>query len=461
MNNIIKSLSLLSIIWASSAIHADAQMVKGVIADTTLSKRAYIVYNPEKGGSQFDGVETKLEVDAKGQFTFDAKKLGDRTFCPAFLYLGDNSEHQFMLTPGSTLNIKVNKKDGKPQVSFSGKYADASYFMKHYGEGYDFDLFFPYGGKPDLLKGQDRKQVLEEKYQALVKEVKKVKNEELRQFLTQLNEDGHNNFLLRLLPKGSSEKKELLSKVDVNNWIGLYNYLPQWKISASVDAKLDSLFGHDMTEHGLAYLKLVKEKVTDPVVRHALLDECASETLNYGKDFADIDRFWKPYCEMAASDSSLINKYANKVAAIKRIKKGKMAPDFTFSDRDGKGYRLSDMRGKVVYIDCWATWCGPCCKEIPHLEKVVEKYKGNDKVQFISISIDTNKQAWLNKLKKDNPAWAQYLMPQEDANKLMSLMGINGIPRFILLDEKGNVIAADAKRPSDPELIDDINSHIQ
>ena len=52
-------------------------------------------------------------------------------------------------------------------------------------------------------------------------------------------------------------------------------------------------------------------------------------------------------------------------------------------------------------------------------------------------------------------------MPQEDANKLMSLMGINGIPRFILLDEKGNVIAADAKRPSDPELIDDINSHIQ
>nr|WP_297660267.1 TlpA disulfide reductase family protein [uncultured Prevotella sp.] len=449
MNNIIKSLSLLSIIWASSAIHADAQMVKGVIADTTLSKRAYIVYNPEKGGSQFDGVETKLEVDAKGQFTFDAKKLGDRTFCPAFLYLGDNSEHQFMLTPGSTLNIKVNKKDGKPQVSFSGKYADASYFMKHYGEGYDFDLFFPYGGKPDLLKGQDRKQVLEEKYQALVKEVKKVKNEELRQFLTQLNEDGHNNFLLRLLPKGSSEKKELLSKVDVNNWIGLYNYLPQWKISASVDAKLDSLFGHDMTEHGLAYLKLVKEKVTDPVVRHALLDECASETLNYGKDFADIDRFWKPYCEMAASDSSLINKYANKVAAIKRIKKGKMAPDFTFSDRDGKGYRLSDMRGKVVYIDCWATWCGPCCKEIPFLEKRVAEYKGNDKVRFISISLDNNKQAWLKKLDKDKPEWEQFIVSKEEHKALSKAYGITGIPRFLIINADGTIADGDAFRPSE------------
>jgi len=452
MKNIIKSLSLLSIIWAGSAIHADAQMVKGVIADTALSKRVSIVYNPEKGGSQFDGVEAKIEVDAKGQFSFDAKQLGNRTFCPAYLYLGDSSEHQFMLTPGTTLSIKVTRKDGKPQVSFSGKNADAATFMLHYGECYDYELFFPFDGDPDLLKGQDKQKVLETKYQALVKEMKKVKNPELRQFLTKLNEGAHVNFLTRLLPENSQQEKDLVAKIDANDWIGLYNYLPQRVIRSNMDSKLDSLFGHDMTEYGLAYLQQVKQRVTDPDVRHALLNECANSTLNYGKDFADIDKFWKPYCEMAASDSSLIKKYADKVAAIKAIKKGKMAPDFTFCDRDGKSYRLSDMRGKVVYIDCWATWCGPCCREIPFLEKRVAEYKGNDKVRFISISLDSNKQAWLKKLDKDKPEWEQFIVNKEELLALSKAYGITGIPRFLIINADGTIADGDAFRPSDEDF---------
>lgn len=66
MNRILKSLSLLSIIWAGSAMQADAQMIKGMIADSALSKRVYITYNPEKGGSRFEGVEATIDVDAKG-----------------------------------------------------------------------------------------------------------------------------------------------------------------------------------------------------------------------------------------------------------------------------------------------------------------------------------------------------------------------------------------------------------
>ena len=448
MNKFIKSLSLLSIIWAGSAIHADAQMVKGVIADSALSKRVFVLYNPEKGGSQFDGIEAKVNVDAQGKFSYDAKHLENRKFCPAFLVLGDNSEHQFLLQPGSTLNVKVTKKDGKPQVSFSGKDADASIFMHHYGECYNYELFFPYDDEPDQLKGQDKTKILEDKYQALVKEAKKVKNPELRQFLTQLNEDAHVNFLTRLLPKDSEQKKALVQGIDVNNWIGLYNYLPQRVVMANMDNKLDSLFGHDMTDYGLAYLKVVKQKVTDSDVRHALLDECAKTVLSYGKDYADIDKFWKPYCEMAAGDSSLISRYASKVAAIKSTKKGMMAPDFTFSDRDGKSHRLSDMRGKVIYIDCWATWCGPCCKEIPFLEKRVAEYKGNNKVRFISISVDSNKQAWLKKLDKDKPAWEQFIVSKEENLALSKAYGITGIPRFLIINADGTIADSDAFRPS-------------
>lgn len=452
MKNILKSLSLFSIIWASSAIHADAQMVKGEIADSALSKRVYVLYNPEKGGSEYDGVQSQIEVDAQGRFSYEAKQLGSRPFCPAYLILGDNSEHQFMFFAGSTLNLKVTKKDGKPQLSFTGKNADAATFMLHYGECYDYMLFFPHGKEPDLLKGQDKQKVLKTKYQALAKEVKKVKNADIRQFLTQLNEGAYVNFLTRLLPKESSEKAEMVKNIDVNDWIGLYNYLPQRVIRANMDCSLDTLFDHDTTKYGLAYLKQVKERVTDPDVRHALLNECAKMTLMYGKDFVDIDKFWKPYCEMAAGDSSLISKYADKVASIKTTKKGMMAPDFTFSDRDGKTYHISDMRGKVVYIDCWATWCGPCCKEIPFLEKRVAEYKDNDKVRFISISMDRDKQAWMKKLDNDKPEWEQFIVSREEHQALSKAYGISGIPRFILINADGTIANSDTFRPSDEDF---------
>lgn len=371
--HLIKYLSLASIIWVSSAFKATAQMVKGEICDSSLSKKAYIIYNPEKGGDQFDGVEDRLQIDDKGRFSYDARRLGDRTFCPAYLILGDGSEWQFMLKPSSTLQVKVEKKKGDTEVTFSGKDAEASNFMKHYGKLYDYQVFFPYEGEKRVLAGQDSIKVLEDGYQTLAKEVK---------------------------------------------------------------------------------------KVTDPTVLHALLDDCGECTLIYGKDIADVDRFWKSYCEMAGGDSTLIKKYQDKVVAIKAIKKGKEAPDFTFSDRDGKSYHLKDFRGKVLYIDCWATWCGPCCKEIPFLEKRVEEYKDNDKVRFISISMDSNKQAWMNKLDKDKPQWEQFIVSKEEHKALSKAYGISGIPRFLVINANGTIANGDAFRPSDEKFHEQLDEII-
>lgn len=371
--HLIKYISLASIIWVSSAFKATAQMVKGEICDSSLSKKAYIIYNPEKGGDQFDGVEDRLQIDDKGRFSYDARRLGNRTFCPAYLILGDGSEWQFMLKPSSTLQVKVEKKKGDTEVTFSGKDAEASNFMKHYGKLYDYQVFFPYEGEKRVLAGQDSIKVLEDGYQTLAKEVK---------------------------------------------------------------------------------------KVTDPTVLHALLDDCGEYTLTYGKDIADVDRFWKSYCEMAGGDSTLIKKYQDKVVAIKAIKKGKEAPDFTFSDRDGKSYHLKDFRGKVLYIDCWATWCGPCCKEIPFLEKRVEEYKDNDKVRFISISMDSNKQAWMNKLDKDKPQWEQFIVSKEEHKALSKAYGISGIPRFLVINANGTIANGDAFRPSDEKFHEQLDEII-
>ena len=336
--------------------------------------------------------------------------------------------------------------------AFSERNAAAADWIKTYNASYDYAVFFPFDDEPDPLAGKDRVKVLEGKYKHLSGQLKKIKDTRIRQYLGHLNEDARINFLTRILPKNDARRKEMISGIDVNSWLGLYNYLPQLVIKASIDASLDSLYGHDMTEYGLAKMQAISARVSNARVRHALLDDCASDVLLYGKDYADIDRFWKPYCEMAGSDSLLIRKYADKVKSIKNTKKGMMAPEFFFTDREGNVHSSKEFLGKVVYIDCWATWCGPCCREIPYLEKRVAEYQGNGKVRFVSISMDSNRQAWLKKLDKDNPAWEQFILDKVQDEALSKAFGINGIPRFILLNVDGTIADSDAFRPSDKDF---------
>jgi thiol-disulfide isomerase/thioredoxin len=129
------------------------------------------------------------------------------------------------------------------------------------------------------------------------------------------------------------------------------------------------------------------------------------------------------------------------------------APDFTYVDVNGQQITLSSLRGKYVYIDIWATWCGPCKAQIPFLMKVEEKYKGKN-IQFVSLSVDKRADAgaW-RKYVTDNQLTGYQVMADKDFNSdFIKKFNIASIPRFILLDAAGKVMDADAKRPSDPAL---------
>lgn len=130
---------------------------------------------------------------------------------------------------------------------------------------------------------------------------------------------------------------------------------------------------------------------------------------------------------------------------------GGVAADFTYPDVNGKEVSLSDFKGKVVLVDVWATWCGPCRGEIPHLKKLEQEMHGTD-VVFLGVSVDEakDKQKWLDFIKKEELAGVQLLA--SGWSKITKDYKITGIPRFMVFDKKGNIVSVDAPRPSNPEL---------
>lgn len=119
-----------------------------------------------------------------------------------------------------------------------------------------------------------------------------------------------------------------------------------------------------------------------------------------------------------------------------------------------KKMALSDFQGKYVFIDVWATWCGPCKYEIPYLKELEQKYHGKN-ITFLSISVDRqkDKEKWKKMILKEGLGGIQLLADKEIESQFIKDYFIEGIPRFILLDPKGNIISYDTPRPSEPELI--------
>ncbi len=132
---------------------------------------------------------------------------------------------------------------------------------------------------------------------------------------------------------------------------------------------------------------------------------------------------------------------------------------FNYESISDEKVSLDDFKGKYVYIDVWATWCGPCKKEIPFLKKVEKQYHGKN-IVFLSISVDVqkSKKLWQNMVKSKQMTGVQLIADNAFKSDFITSYNIISIPRFILIDPEGNIISANAKRPSNPGLIEDLDS---
>jgi peroxiredoxin len=119
---------------------------------------------------------------------------------------------------------------------------------------------------------------------------------------------------------------------------------------------------------------------------------------------------------------------------------GQKVPEIEAVDKDGRDFRLSDLRGKVVLIDFWASWCGPCRRESPNVVENYNTYKDKG-FTIVSISADKDRNAWIQAIAQDNYTWKNHLLSAENGYKAQRDFQVQGYPTMFLIDRDGTLIA--------------------
>jgi peroxiredoxin len=167
---------------------------------------------------------------------------------------------------------------------------------------------------------------------------------------------------------------------------------------------------------------------------------------NFSVNYAAIEKDFYDLAEWAKSSPEGKNIYA-KVMAAKSIRVQSIAPPFTQKNTKNEDITLSNYRGKYVLLDFWASWCAPCRAEHPNLISTYNLYSGQG-FEIISISLDSDRDAWVKAIEKDELLWGNISDLRGQENKIAIDYGIQAIPANFLIDPSGKIIDKDIRSDS-------------
>lgn len=426
-------------------------------------KKGMFVFKLANGEGE-EGELAQLLFDQNNNATYSGV-TNDR-FNQAYIFIG-NQEFSCFLKKGKSLTATFNKVGDKYQVTYGGDpdMVQASNAMYQYRNSYSYPVYFARTDTDPAAKTtyKEKLAALDKAFAEVNAQGMKIQDEGMRKQLLLDNRCEYLRFRLSVMRmemnkqhvdiSKDAEYQKYLEMIDVNNpYYDRFNL-----ISNYVTGKIPQ----DCREKGLSYygieaMRAIQTYVKDRKTRLQLQSNIAQEVLT--EENKDIDTFWNAFKEFG--DADVVKALETKVNALKNTESGMKAPVCEFNDINGKTHKSSDFEGKVLYIDFWATWCGPCKQEIPHMAKLYDHYKNNPKIAIISISIDTNVEAWRKMVTKDKSEWPQFVAEGAQNMKMSNDWGITAIPRFIILNADGTIRSANATRPSSPNIIQELDAII-
>lgn len=457
-------LFLASIITALCSQTVNAQQLKLHINDANLQKHTEINYSPEYDFIGNKNVKPVFDAEGTYSFAYDMPSQ----FNWVNIYSG-HSGCLVIIEKGKTAEVTVIKdKEGKTKFDIKSDNKAGIAYLTHLYSGTSTTAITGYGMPEDRVPAKEGLRQLDSTMVVLRKELKKIKPAALNDFLTRLTDATEIHYKLELLSDhrdnrvyynfGQPEYNSVAATIKPNDPVYLRFRLNDRYICQQLSK--EDMEGNDLTGYGLKFISKMKESgIDNPLVKHVVLNRLADLVL-FNSHPNDVDPFWKALCDYSDGDTAMTNKYETQVASLRATRQGNPAVDENFNDSLGVTHSFSEFKGKVLYVDLWATWCVPCQREIPHFAKVAEHYKDNPKVQLISISMDRENahDKWLAQIRREKPQWPQFILNKVQHDKISADYGIKFIPRFILIDANGNLVNADATRPSEQNIYEEIDN---
>lgn len=403
------------------------------------------------------GFEAKIQISPEGKFsdTLHLKNDGFYQF-----YVG-RERAEVYLEKGQNLTIGLNSDQFDETLKFSGDLASANnYLAEKYlwnEQHLDFKELFSLGEDEFMKKLDTNQKTLDSLYA-----IHKISSENFKKTLAEEDmyskaalienyEEAHRYFTGVEDYQVGSDFYEPLKSINYKDTVAYRNSVSYQTL---LDAHFNRLANKETHENGgddhtVIFLKRVDASLPDGYAK----DKIMFNYLQFGlKPDKNLGETYDIYSKSNPNPENLA-KLTERYNQLKTLTAGNPSPTFDYENHKGGTTSLADLKGKYVYIDVWATWCGPCIREIPALKETEKNYQGKN-IHFVSISIDEPKdyEKWRNMVTEKSLVGFQLMADKNWESKFVKDYGILGIPRFILIDPQGNIVSADAPRPSDSKL---------
>lgn len=371
-----------------------------------------------------------------------------------YTYLNGGERANFYLTQGDELNLTLNAKEFDETIAYTGKgAAKNNYLAKKFlaNENVDFRSLYKEEETEFLKKITETKTKAEE----TLKNTKDIDKD----FVALETKNLHFEYLDKVANYPNAhpyltKKEDYKPSESIVTPLKDFDYDNEENFS-NFDSYKNIVMGHFMgkimdpkkdSEEGIQLIKSLKSQ--------SIKDELSGQMAYYiSPSNEDAESLYTALMEIS-TDDAFKKELTKKFDKIQNLIAGKDSPVFDYENHKGGKTSLADLQGKYVYIDVWATWCGPCIAEIPSLKNVEKKYHDKN-IEFVSISIDTKNayKKWKKMVVDKELGGTQLIADNAWQSKFVTDYAIEGIPRFILIGPDGKIVNADAPRPSNPELI--------